>query len=95
MKRYKKPSPVTHAEVTPKLKAAIERNAAQPPRLVVDLLNTEAVNQFISPDTRGPQEPAGYAPSVDHFIDPETAGIARALVGVALVTLGFALGKFF
>lgn len=91
--RYKKPSPVTHAEVTPKLRAAIERTENKPPHLVRDLLHLDEVQEFIHPDTRGPQEPAGYAPSVDHFIDPETAVIARLLVGVALVILGFALGR--
>jgi len=91
--RYKKPSPVTSACVTPKLRAAIERTENKPPHLVRDLLHLDEVQEFIHPDTRGPQTPAGYAPSVDHFIDPETAGIARALVGVALVILGFVLGR--
>lgn len=58
MRRYRKPSPVTHAEVTPKILAAIERTENKPPHLVRDLLHLDEVQGFIHPDTRGPQEPA-------------------------------------
>lgn len=58
MRRYRKPSPVTHAEVTPKILAAIERTENKPPHLVRDLLHLDEVQGFIRPDTRGPQEPA-------------------------------------
>ncbi|CDI04150.1 hypothetical protein BN873_890056 [Candidatus Competibacter denitrificans Run_A_D11] len=93
--RYKKQSPVTRAEVTPKILAAIERTENKPPHLVRDLLHLDEVQEFIHPDTRGPQTPAGYATPVGHFIDPETAVVARALVGVMLVVVGFVLGKVF
>ena len=96
MKYKKSKSAVTHAEVTPRILAAIERTENRPPKLATHLLELEEVQDFIHADARGPQEPAGYsAPVGQHFIDPETAVVARSLVGLMLVVLGFVLGKIF
>lgn len=72
---------------------AVQVAEAHPPALVNELLRREDVQQFINPDTRGAQEPAGYSAPVGHFIDAEMAVVARSLVGLALVILGFVLGK--
>lgn len=93
MKYKRSRSAVTHAEVTPRILAAIERTENRPPKLATHLLEIEEIQDFIHADTRGAQEPAGYSAPVGHFIDAEMAVVARSLVGLALVILGFVLGK--
>ena len=73
---------------------SIERKEATPPRVINELLHNEAVNQFVYPDTRGPQEPITI-PIADVFEASERGWlpIVPALVTISVFCLGVAVGR--
>ena len=58
-----------------------------------DALSSAPAQQFMRPDTRGPQDEAEFAPPVGHIVDPATVATAKALVGAALFIAGVVVGK--
>lgn len=91
--RQKHCTPIS-ARVERRILASLASKEAEPPRLARDILAAEAVERFVSPDTRGPQDEAEFAPPVGHIVDPATIAAAKALVGAALFIAGVAVGKF-
>lgn len=85
---------MVRAKVESRILRDAEQNAACPPRLVNELLNTEEVARFVRPETRGPQEPviAPRAEGQSLFARTGTAGL-WPLVAAMAFCVGVIVGK--
>ncbi|MER2514400.1 MAG: hypothetical protein ABTQ25_18630 [Nitrosomonas ureae] len=97
-KRNKKSAVVT-ASVIKKSMLDLDKNEAHPPKLAQEILDREDVAQFISPETRGPQEPALPPNLFDPLPLTDVADQASVAVIVILFLVvfiaGVTVGKLF
>lgn len=99
MHKHNKKSAVVTAIVIQKSMLDLDKNEAHPPKLAQEILNREDVAQFISPETRGPQEPA----LPPRLFDPLPLAEVPDQTGVAVIAIlflvafiaGVTVGKLF